>query len=213
MIVKRLSLVFFFILSAIVFFWYSSSRKHLFLVSEVIDGDTIRLANGTVVRYIGLDTPELDECYGQQAKEINQKLVEGLKVRLETDINEMDRFGRTLAYIYVQDADKEIFLNEYLLREAAAIFHLDTVNQRYQSLLVKSAETAHAENKGLWNFCALDPKIGCIVKANYDKHGHRWYHLPDFRHYGQTNVNFENGDQWFCTEEEAIKAGFTRARE
>jgi len=54
---------------------------------------------------------------------------------------------------------------------------------------------------------------GCVIKGNLDRNDVRYYHLPEFRHYDQVEMNFEHGDRWFCSEEEAIKAGFTRARE
>ena len=46
-----------------------------------------------------------------------------------------------------------------------------------------------------------------------DKNDKRWSHLPYFRHYDQVEVNLDHGDRWFCTEKEAIEAGFERARE
>ena len=203
-----------------VFLFRNSFIKHTFEVAKVIDGDTIKLADGTDIRYIGLDTPELgrgetaSECFAQEAKEINQELVFGKKIRVETDVNEMDRFGRTLAYVYFQPkGEKEIFINEYLLKEGFAKFHLDTVNQKYIKTFVAAAESAHDDKRGLWSFCAPDPEVGCQVKGNYTKRGHRFYHLPEFRHYSQTHINLEDGDQWFCTEQEAKTAGFTRARE
>lgn len=211
---KKLPLfILFLLLSGLAVFWLFFKGQPTFTVSEVIDGDTIRLADGTEVRYLMIDTPEPEECYSEKAKEINQQLVEGKKVRIETDLNEMDRFGRTLAYVYLQDNGKEVFVNEYLLEEGAAIFFLDTVNLKYQERLVEVVERAHAENKGLWYFCAPDPELGCQIKGNLDKLDHRWYHLPSFRHYDQVKVNLDHGDRWFCTEEEAITAGFKRARE
>lgn len=195
------------------------------LVTQITDGDTIKVKrNGKIlrIRYLGIDTPELgrgekeDECFSQQAKEMNQKLVLGKMARLEFDKNKMDRFGRYLAYVYLdtetKEGKKEIFVNKYLLEKGAGEFRLDTVNLKYQDILIQAAEKAHSEKKGLWISCAPDNK-GCQVKGNVDRHGHRWYHLPFFRHYSQTVVNPNNGDRWFCTEEQAIKAGFEKARE
>jgi len=184
-----------------------------FTVIEVVDGDTIKLGDGRRIRYISIDTPEEEKCFAQKAKKINSDLVLGKKVRLERDINEMDRFGRYLAYVYLQDGEEEIFVNEFLLAEGAGEFFLDTVNLRYQNLLVQAAEKAHEENKGLWHECAFDPKKGCQIKGNVDRLDKRWYHLPSFRHYETTEINLEHGDRWFCTEEDAQTAGFERARE
>jgi micrococcal nuclease len=186
-----------------------------FLVTKVTDGDTIELSDGRTVRYLNLNTPELglgekpDQCFAQEAKKINEDLVLGKRVHLKLDVNEMDRFGRVLAYVFVDD----VFVNEALLSRGAAEFQLDTVNLTYQSALITAAQKAHQEKKGRWSQCAPDPKVGCQIKGNLDKNDHRWYHLPDFRHYDQIVINLEDSDRWFCTEAEAIEAGFKRARE
>lgn len=73
--------------------WYQTTPR-TFLVTKVVDGDTIDLADGRTVRYLNIDTPELakgqatDECFAIRAKEMNEKLVLGKKVRLEMDENE-----------------------------------------------------------------------------------------------------------------------------
>lgn len=178
-----------------------------FTVVEVVDGDTIKLGDGRRIRYISIDAPEEEECFTQEAKEINEELVLGKKVRLEMDVNEMDRFGRYLAYVYVQD-EEETFVNEALLLKGAGEFFLDTVNLKRQEALVRAAEEAHEEKQGLWLACGP-----CQIKGNVDRLDKRWYHLPSFRHYEATEVNLEHGDRWFCSEEEAQAAGFERARE
>jgi len=193
-------------------------------VIAVTDGDTIKVkslnplkkAEVWEIRYLGIDTPELgkgdkkDDCYALEAKKINENLVLGQKVKLEFDKNKIDRFGRYLAYVYLK-TNKEIMINQTLLKKGAGRFFLDTVNTKYQEQLISSANQAHQEKKGLWQACALDSQ-GCLVKGNMDNSGHRWYHLPDFRHYSQVVINLEKGDQWFCTEDEAVEAGFQKAR-
>ena len=189
------------------FFSWQHFSLQSFTVTEITDGDTIRLDDDRTIRYIGIDAPEEGECFAEEAKKINSDLVLGKKVRVETDVNEMDRFGRYLAYLYLED-DEEVFVNDYLLAAGAGEFFLDTVNLRYQDLLVQTAEKAHQENKGLWQTCGP-----CQIKGNLDRMDKRWYHLPSFRHYETTEVNLQHGDRWFCTEEDAISAGFERARE
>lgn len=195
-------------------------RRQTFYVESVVDGDTIKLQNGTRIRYIGTDTPEMEkgqrqaECYAKEAKKINEGLVLNRPVRVEKDLNEMDRFGRTLAYVFVKTENgQEIFVNQWLLKEGAGKFLLDTVNLKYQPALVAAAESAHANKKGLWLTCAPEPKAGCQIKGNVGLLDQRFYHLSDFRHYEQTKVNLIHGDQWFCTETEAQEAGFKKARE
>jgi len=216
--VKRLrskTFLFFFILflSLFGFFSWRNFFSPSLVVSEVTDGDTIKLSDGRRIRYIGIDAPEEEACFAEEATEINRDLVLGKNVRLERDVNEMDQFGRYLAYVYVQENGKEVFVNQALLIEGAGEFFLDTVNLKYQEVLVQAAEEAHEKKKGLWQTCAPDKKKGCQIKGNVDRLDKRWYHLSDFRHYDQVVINFEAGDRWFCSEEKAQEAGFERARE
>jgi micrococcal nuclease len=85
----------------------------VFPVASVVDGDTIRImtANGEeVIRLIGVDTPETvhptrgEEPFGREASDFTKQLLEGRSVYLEFDIEQRDRFGRLLAYVYIDDA-------------------------------------------------------------------------------------------------------------
>lgn len=110
-----------------------SCQGNYHLVTRVIDGDTIVLENGTRVRYIGIDTPERDEAGYQEATEANRKLVEGKKVRLEYDVDRIDRYDRTLAYVYVNG----IFVNAYLLENGFAEVMTIKPNVKYKELFRK----------------------------------------------------------------------------
>jgi micrococcal nuclease len=122
------------------------------VVAEVIDGDTIRLASGETVRYIGVDTPETRhpqkgvECYGTEASNRNKQLVEGARVRLEKDVSDTDRYGRLLRYVYVDDT----FINFELVAQGyarAASFPPDVAHQD----TFQEAETdAREAGRGLW---------------------------------------------------------------
>ena len=75
-------------------------------VIDVIDGDTIDvLIDGDAyrVRYIGIDTPERDELCYSEATAANSALVTNQTVRLVQDVSDVDRYGRLLRYIYVND--------------------------------------------------------------------------------------------------------------
>ena len=73
------------------------------LVTRVIDGDTVELSNGERVRLIGIDTPEIDEYYYNEATEELRSLIEGKTVRMESDTNNRDAYDRLLRYIYLGD--------------------------------------------------------------------------------------------------------------
>ena len=58
-------------------------------VADVIDGDTIRLTDRTLVRYLGIDTPEIGEPYYQEARQFNIKALSGKSITLEADVTNM----------------------------------------------------------------------------------------------------------------------------
>ena len=126
-------------------------------VVEVIDGDTVRLENGKVLRYIGIDTPELRKKvedrwiyspapFAEEAKEYNRKLVEGRYVRVEFDVKKTDEYGRLLGYIFVDNT----FVNAKLLEEGLAVLYTQPPNVKYVDLFVKLQKKARKEKKGLW---------------------------------------------------------------
>lgn len=88
-------------------------------VERVIDGDTVVLDGGERVRLIGVDTPETVhprkpvERYGKEASEFTRTMVEGRRVRLEYGTEREDRYGRTLAYVYMEDGT---LLNEVIIK-------------------------------------------------------------------------------------------------
>ena len=117
-------------------------------VSRVVDGDTVVLSTGQRVRYIGVDTPEMDpvEPFGREAAEANRQLVEGKAVRLEKDVSETDRYGRLLRYVWVDDTMVNLELVRRGLAEAKA-YPPDT---RYQLLLEAAEAEAKLAGRGMW---------------------------------------------------------------
>lgn len=87
-------------------------------VVRVIDGDTIIIDTGQHIRYIGMNTPEMEtfECYATEASEINRELVLGKIVKLKKDVSETDKYGRLLRYVYVDDT----FVDDELVRDGSA---------------------------------------------------------------------------------------------
>ncbi len=78
------------------------------LVRTAVDGDTLELTDGTRVRYIGVDTPETVhpskpvQCFGKEASNFNKHLVEGKPVRLERDVSNTDKYGRSYFIYHIQ---------------------------------------------------------------------------------------------------------------
>ena len=123
------------------------------VVERAVDGDTVVLAGGERVRYIGIDTPELHhprkpvQPYAREAMEFNRRLVEGKKVRLETDVNRRDKYGRLLAYVYLEDGR---FVNAELLKEGYAQLLTIPPNVRHVDLFVSLQKEAREAKRGLW---------------------------------------------------------------
>ena len=126
------------------------------VVARVIDGDTIALVDGTRVRLVQIDTPEkLDECYGDEASELTRRLLPpGTHVRIEQDpaLDQEDRFGRKLAYVWKGDEDVNLRLVE---EGAAGVWFFDGRRGRHANELLRAAEQARDEDKGLWGACPL----------------------------------------------------------
>jgi len=118
-------------------------------VVRVIDGDTIEIAGGAHVRYIGMDTPETYpevEFYGPEAKAKNVELVEGKVVTLEKDVSETDKYGRLLRYVYVDG----VFVNGELVRLGYARATSYPPDTKYESLLSQLEKEAKAAKLGIW---------------------------------------------------------------
>lgn len=135
-------------------------------VKRAVDGDTIELEDGTKVRLIGIDTPESRMsaklhkdagksgrdtkaiiAMGKKAAAFTRALVEGKKVRMEFDVDKQDRYGRTLAYVYLEDGT---FVNAEIIRQGYA--HVMTIppNVKHADEFRKLYREARENNRGLW---------------------------------------------------------------
>jgi endonuclease YncB( thermonuclease family) len=131
-------------------------------VGHVTDGDTIALADGTRVRLVQIDTPEVYsgvECYGRAASRALECLLPpGTAIRLVVDpaLDRVDRFGRVLRYVVrVRDG---LNVNVALVRDGvAAPYFYDGDRGRYATLLTKLALHARARHLGLWGACPHTP--------------------------------------------------------
>lgn len=119
------------------------------VVQRVIDGDTVELADGTIVRYDGMNAPEKGEPFYQESIDTNKKLVEGKKVTLQYDAYTSDRFGRVLAYVFVDGKNISIELVRQGLAKVLII--ADRRKLIYQDQLLKAQEEAKLKKIGLWS--------------------------------------------------------------
>ncbi len=149
------------ILSLFLFLSFSHLYAKEYTVTKVIDGDTIQLETGEIVRYIGIDAPELyvknggAEFYAKEAARYNRKLVFLKKVRLEFDEEKKDQHGRLLAYVFV----KNIFVNAELVRLGFARALIKPPNTKYKDLLLSYQKKAMDEERGLWQETKKDTEM------------------------------------------------------
>jgi micrococcal nuclease len=132
-------------------------------VTRVIDGDTIEVAldNEIVtVRLIGIDTPETVHptepvgCFGPAASRFTTSALEGRPVRLEFDVERLDQYGRTLAYVWLGD---ELF-NETLVREGYAVVDTFPPNVKYVEKFTAGQQDAQSHERGLWGAVCHEPE-------------------------------------------------------
>ena len=136
-------------------------------VERVIDGDTLKLSSKERVRLIGIDTPELHENaklyrdakrsgqdvqtilgMGREAYRFTQTLVEGKTVRLEMDVQPRDKYGRLLAYVYLEDGT---FVNAEIIRKGYAYPMTIPPNVRHAVEFKELFAEARRQRLGLWS--------------------------------------------------------------
>ena len=121
-------------------------------VVSVVDGDTIKIEGGEVVRYIGINTPETVapnrpiECFGKESSAKNKELVLGKTVRLEKDISNRDKYGRLLRYIWIG----ETMINEQLVQEGYAQVSTYPPDVMYEGRFLSAERNARNGRAGLW---------------------------------------------------------------
>ena len=141
-------------LMLLVFLPVSLLAQDSVFVKYVIDGDTIILKSNEKVRYIGIDTPEIDhenksaEPLGYAARSFNKKLVGSKRIRLEYDHEKQDHYDRLLAYVFLPDGT---FVNLELVRSGMATYLHKPPNLKYHKRLLQAQRKAMSEQKGIWH--------------------------------------------------------------
>lgn len=148
------------------------------VVLDVIDGDTIDVEiNGAEyrVRYIGVDTPERDEPFYEDASQYNRNLVAGETVTLVKDVSDTDQYGRLLRYVY---RDDNLFVNAELIKAGYARVVTFPPDVSMAEFLGTLQAEARNEQRGLWgqNEFLSDGEIvtGCLICTS------NFYNCSDF---------------------------------
>lgn len=202
-------------------------------VVRVIDGDTliVKLENGVEerVRLLLVDTPETvhpnkpEQPFGREASNFAKEMMpEGSQVHIELDVGERDKYGRLLAYIWIDNK----MLNEMLLQKGLArVAYVYAPNTKYVDQFYEIQKEAQQKGIGIWSIENYATEQGyqeveveqneqkqqnCtnpMIKGNHSSSGELIYHVPGGRFYEQTKA-----EEMFCTEEEAIAAGYRKSK-
>lgn len=129
------------------------------VVTEVNDGDTVTAGLKSLagiaaqverVRLIGIDAPELNqEPWGRRATRHLKRLIRegGGTVYLEFDVQDRDRHGRLLGYLWTKNG---ILLNERMIEDGLAVLFTSPPNVKYAERLTRAQEKAKAGARGIW---------------------------------------------------------------
>jgi len=171
------------------------SEQKRYRVIKVYDGDTVGFANRAHVRLLGIDCPEMVDNaklnadarsmgqskdfikeQGRQAFEFTHKLLMHEKVQVEFDKEKKDKYGRWLAYLWIElgnpgsslkvdvpayfvkvlrkdphGKNKEyIFVNATIIKAGFAYPFATSDSLRYGDMLRQLYDQARAEKRGLW---------------------------------------------------------------
>ncbi len=191
--------------------------------ARIIDGDTIAIGDARI-RLEGIDAPELGQtcqrpeldvwdCGAAAARELSE-LIEGRHVQCESTGN--DKYGRMLGICHVGPLE----LNAELVRRGLAWAFV-----RYSRRLVSVEAEARALKRGVWqthneppwayrasrwSYSESAAPRGCAIKGNVSRGG-RIYHVPWSPLYDNVHIDSSRGERWFCSEAEAIAAGWRPA--
>lgn len=148
-----------------------NQARDLFQVTEVVDGDTIKVNVIGALRLIGIDTPETRDprksvqCFGIEASNRAKELLSGKRVYLEYDpAQKQDKYGRTLAYVYREDG---LFYNAEMIKQGYAHSYVRFPHPRLDEFNTYQRE-ARDNGRGFWatNTCNGDTTKAISGKVN-----------------------------------------------
>ncbi|WP_234840425.1 thermonuclease family protein [Sinorhizobium meliloti] len=189
---------------------------------RVVDGDTLDIG-GVRYRLHGIDAPEAGQACaaadggvwpcGKDAIQKIEELVEGRDVSCAP--KGRDSYGRVIAICFADGTD----VNSEMVSSGFA-WAFRKFSEDYAGV-EQTARRAHAgvwqaETEAPWDYRALkwdaaisdSPDRKCPIKGNINRQSERIYHTPWSRDYAKTKINTATGERWFCSEDEAVAAGW-----
>lgn len=123
------------------------------LVTKVYDGDTVLLADGRKVRYLGINAPEFGQPFYWKAKRLNAELVLGQEIHLEFDGDQRDGRDRLLAYVFAGP----VLVNGVLIEQGLAHAFFLKDHLRYAERFLGLQEQARGRRAGMWTIYSDSP--------------------------------------------------------
>ena len=133
------------------------SEEELFKITYIVDGDTFHGINADgekrKFRPIGINTPETGkrngrpEPYHAEATAFTKEMLLNQTVRIVYDVTELDRYGRHLVYVYLQDGT---FFNLEIVRAGWARTMTIAPNVKYADLFSQAQREAREQGRGSW---------------------------------------------------------------
>ncbi len=152
--IKPIILAILFVASGV--FYYNITgevtKSEIGQVLEIVDGDTVKLANGQTLRLLGINTPEKSMLFSEEATEFLKKLIQNRSVRIES--HGVGKYGRTLAYIFLDDRN----INREILAQGLGTLYYYGKDNHYVELK-QAEEFARLNQKGLWE---KSPDANCV---------------------------------------------------
>ena len=140
-------------------------------VASVYDGDTVKLEDGSKIRLLGINTPEVRhrnqpaEAGGEQAKNWLTHKLKGKKVRLVTDVEPTDKYNRKLAHLFTEDKEH---INLQLIEQGLAAVNIYPPNLLFADELVAAEQRAERLGRGIWT----KPEYTPIAAEHLGEYGH-----------------------------------------
>lgn len=156
-------------------------------------------------------------CFKQKSLNKLKEILDNKKVRLELDPRgSFNSLSGKYYYVYLEDGT---LVNQLMIKNGYAIAGFYT-SYKYESEFKALEKKAKDSKLGLWksSICDNEPTLlsnsylDCWIKGNISYNtGEKIYHLPGCEYYDATTIDERYGEKWFCTEKEAINAGWRKA--
>lgn len=177
-------------------------------IARVIDGDTLVTKEHQIIRLSSVDAPESELCGGEEAKKALERLVLGKKAYIRALFT--DSFRRSISLVYTADG----FVNEAMIEGGYAQYRRTLADGSEK--MKQASERAIGNRRGIHGPpCTqrINTKDrACTIKGNVRRGDHIYFPPDCIPYYDQSLIQLHLGDRWFCTEEEAKKAGFRKPK-